>query len=110
MLCNKGVLITLIVLLSFEKTKFTIPLYFLAGVVVGNSNIAESLWGIFSVFLYAAIFMKFGRPFLINSRILKLFGFIVGAVIGFCYIIIAPGFWNRANVSVGFPSSLEELI
>lgn len=104
------ILITLIVLFSFEKTKFTIPLYFLAGVVVGNSNIAESLWGIFSVFLYAAVFMKFGRPFLINSRILKLFGFIVGAVIGFCFIIIAPGFWNRANVSVGFPSSLEELI
>lgn len=104
------ILITLIVLFSTEKIRNTIPLYFIAGVIVGNSNVAESLWAFFTVFLYLLIFMNQKSSSLKNFQIVKLISFLVGTVIGLVCTIIAPGFWNRANVSVGFPTSFEEFI
>ena len=104
------ILLTFIVVFSVEKSKNKALFCLIAGIAVGNSNSAEALWGIFSVFLFIVFFSQGFEPLSKRSSIIKLVNFLVGAISGLVIMLVAPGFWNRANTSVGFPSSIEELI
>jgi len=104
------ILLTLIILFSVEKSRHIAPIYLLAGIVVGNSNSAEALWGIFSVILFIVFFIRDFSPLSKRITIINLANFLVGAISGLILMLVAPGFWNRANNSVGFPTSVEELI
>jgi hypothetical protein len=104
------ILLTLIILFSVEKSKNIAPIYLLAGIVVGNSNSAEALWAIFSVILFVVFFIRDFSPLTQRSTIINLTNFLVGSISGLIFMLVAPGFWNRANNSVGFPASVEELI
>ena len=104
------ILLTFIILFSAEKSRNKAPISLLAGIVVGNSNSAEALWSIFSVILFIVIFSRGFESFSKRSSIIKLVNFLVGSISGLILMLVAPGFWNRANTSVGFPSSIEDLI
>lgn len=103
------ILLTFIVIFSVEKSRISPLFCFPAGIVVGNSNSAEALWSILSVLLFIALFFRELELSSIRSTMIKLVSFLVGAVSGLALMLVAPGFWNRANNSVGFPSSIEEL-
>lgn len=104
------ILLTFIVIFSVEKSRISPPFFFLAGIVVGNSNSAEALWSIFSVGLFIALFLRVFESSSIRRTMIKLVNFLVGSISGLALMLVAPGFWNRANNSVGFPSTIEELL
>ena len=103
------VLLTFIVIFSIENPRNKTFFCFLAGLAVGNSNSAEALWSIFSVFLFIVIFFRGFVPLSKRSIFIRLFNFLLGTFSGLIIMFVAPGFWNRANNSVGFPSSFNEL-
>ena len=104
------ILLTFIIIFSAEKSRNKAQICLLAGIAVGNSNSAEALWSIFSVILFIVIFSRGFDSFSKRSSIIKLVNFLVGSISGLILMLVAPGFWNRANTSVGFPSSIEELV
>jgi len=103
------VLLTFIVIFSIENPRNKAFFCLLSGLTVGNSNSAEALWSIFSVFLFILIFFRKFDPLSKRTIMIKLFNFLLGAFSGLIITLVAPGFWNRANTSVGFPSSFNEL-
>ena len=104
------ILITLVILFSIEKSRNIPLIYLLAGIVVGNSNSAEAFWSIFSVILFIVLFIRDSSTFSKRRTMINLTNFLVGAISGLILMLVAPGFWNRANNSVGFPTSVEDLI
>jgi hypothetical protein len=103
------ILITLIVIYSMNTSKRFLPLFLIFGLLVGNSNAAESLWGTIAFVIYMYMFREsknsfFRSLFTNNSGI-----FFLACLVGSFIMIVSPGFWNRANVSVGLPNSFEDL-
>lgn len=103
------VLLTFIVIFSVENPRNKAFFCLLSGLAVGNSNSAEAVWSIFSVSLFIRFFFWMPETSSKRSAMIKLVNFLVGAIFGLVLMIVAPGFWNRANTSVGFPSSFNEL-
>jgi len=87
-------------------------LAFALGIFIGNSNIAESFSAnicLLTMFLLRKNDFFLTKEFYARS---KRFYYAVfsGTIIGFIIIIISPGFWNRAEHSVGLPSSVGEFV
>jgi hypothetical protein len=80
----------------------------LAGLVVGNSNSAEALWSIIVTCLFLMTFLP---PCDVESKRkrIQLKIFIASSSLGLAVTVAAPGFWNRANNSVGMPNSFQEV-
>ena len=95
-----------------SKGNKNVGLAVMLGLLIGNSNIAESfaaLVTLFSIFflrnknIYVVTeFLRDGRRFF--------YSLLSGLIIGFTAILLSPGFWNRAENSVGLPSSVEEFV
>ena len=87
--------------------KFAGVSLFFCGLVVGNSNSAEALWSIVTTLLYVKTFLRDDE---VASKVKKdrLRFFFFGSVLGFTLTLTAPGFWNRANHSVGMPDSIAD--
>ena len=95
-----------------SKGNKNVGLAVMLGLLIGNSNIAESfavLVTLFSIFflrnknIYVVTeFLRDGRRFF--------YSLLSGLIIGFTTILLSPGFWNRAENSVGLPSSVEEFV
>lgn len=79
----------------------------ICGLAVGNTNSAEALWAIIATILYVKTFLQ-GSDLLARVRRIELRYFLFPCMIGFILIFSAPGFWNRANNSVGMPNSLAD--
>jgi len=104
-------LLTIVFYLISHGNK-NIFLAMLLGLLIGNSNIAES---------FAAL-VCFISLFILRNR--NVFGVrefyrsgkhfyhsvFCGLAVGFTTILLSPGFWNRAENSVGLPSSGDEFV
>lgn len=95
-----------------SKGNKNVGLAVILGLLIGNSNIAES---------FAALVTLFSIYFLRNKNIYVVteffrdgrrffYSLLSGLIIGFTAILLSPGFWNRAENSVGLPSSGEEFV
>lgn len=95
-----------------SKGNKNVGLAVMLGLLIGNSNIAES---------FAALVTLFSIYFLRNKNIYVVTEFfrggrrffyllLSGLIIGFSAILLSPGFWNRAENTVGLPSSVEEFV
>ena len=87
-------------------------LAFVLGIFIGNSNIAESFT---AIICFAIIYILRKKDLFLTKEFYaksKNFYYAVfsGTIIGFTIIIISPGFWNRAENSVGLPSSVSEFV
>ena len=87
-------------------------LAFVLGMFIGNSNIAESFA---AIICFGIMFILRKKDFSVTKEFYaksKRFYYAVfsGLILGFTIIIIAPGFWNRAENSVGLPSSASEFV
>ena len=84
----------------------------LAGLFIGNSNAGESLTCLLLLSAVLAKRIRNKREFLGDNNDSR--GFLnflyLGTTIGFACIFLAPGFWNRATVSVGLPENLGEVL
>ena len=106
--------ITLLIFAFYQMSigSRNIFLAFVLGVFIGNSNIAES----FAAFICLAIMFILRKKtiFLTKEFYAKsknfYYAIFSGTIIGFTVIIISPGFWNRAENSVGLPSSVSEFV
>ena len=105
--------ITLLVIalsLFINKSK-NIILAFMLGIFIGNSNVSESFSTI--IFLLTILLLR-KKSLLIKNAFTKC-GFkfycslLCGNFIGFLIILAAPGFWNRAQNSVGLPNGIQDL-
>ena len=83
-----------------SKGNKNVGLAVMLGLLIGNSNIAESFAAL--VTLFSIFFFRDGRRFF--------YSLLSGLIIGFTAILLSPGFWNRAENSVGLPSSVEEFV
>ena len=103
----------LIIALSlFINSSKNVILAFMLGIFIGNSNVSESFSAI--IFLLAILILR-KKSSLINHVFTKVgfrfyYSLLCGSFSGFIIIIAAPGFWNRAQNSVGFPSGVQELL
>lgn len=87
-------------------------LAFVLGIFIGNSNIAESTAAIICFAIMFTLRKKdffFTKEFYAKSKNFY-YAVFSGTIIGFTIIIISPGFWNRAENSVGLPSSVSEFV
>lgn len=87
-------------------------LAFALGIFIGNSNIAESFTAIICfaiMFILRRKELFLTKEFYAKSRRFY-YAVFSGTIIGFIVIIISPGFWNRAENSVGLPSSVSEFV
>ena len=87
-------------------------LAFVLGIFIGNSNIAESFTAIICfaiMFILRKKELFLTKEFYAKSRRFY-YAVFSGTIIGFIVIIISPGFWNRAENSVGLPSSVSEFV
>jgi hypothetical protein len=76
------------------------------GLLVGNSNIAEA-WTAFVALLIFFFSERKTSRFVLNG--FKFFyTFSAGVFLGIVLILMSPGFWNRAQNSVGLPTTIEE--
>ena len=87
-------------------------LAFVLGIFIGNSNIAESFA---AIICFTIIFMFRKKDLFVIKEFYtksKHFYFAVfsGTILGITVIIISPGFWNRAENSIGLPSSADEFV
>lgn len=84
---------------------------FFLGLLIGNSNASESLVAIAILFLlYLASDTKLLQSIYVSPKKNRFFhGLIFGGMLGLLLIFLAPGFWNRANNSVGLPNTHTEL-
>ena len=81
---------------------------FLVGFAVGNSNSAEALWSIISTFFFLRTFLsRIDKK--TKSKRIQLNIFMIASSFGLALTVVAPGFWNRANNSVGMPDSFFNL-
>lgn len=103
----------LIISLNFMKSNNkNLLLAFGLGLLIGNSNASESFASILCLFLI--LFLR-NNNLIVKSNFFK-YGFrfyyalLSGTLTGFLIIIAAPGFWNRAQNSVGFPDNGHELL
>ena len=82
------------------------------GLLIGNSNIAESfaaLVSLLSIFILRNKNIYVVTEFFRNGRRFY-YSLLTGLMLGFTAILLSPGFWNRAENSVGLPSSGEEFV
>jgi len=96
----------------FINNKKSIVIAFGLGIFIGNANISESFAAV--VFLLFIIFLR-KRNHLIEKTFIEkdikfYYGLLYGTLTGFFTILAAPGFWNRAQNSVGFPKNIPELL
>lgn len=102
----------IIALNLFINSSKNVILAFMLGIFIGNSNASESFSAI--IFLLAILLLR-KKSSSINHVFTKV-GFkfycslLFGSFAGFITILAAPGFWNRAQNSVGFPSSIHDLL
>jgi hypothetical protein len=106
--------ITLLIFALYQMSigSRNIFLAFVLGIFIGNSNIAESTA---AIICFAIMFILRKKDFFFTKEFYaksKNFYYAVfsGTIIGFTIIIISPGFWNRAENSVGLPSSVSEFV
>jgi hypothetical protein len=106
------IMLLIIALSLFINKNTNLLLAFTLGVFIGNSNISES----FSAGFFLLIILFFRKKSLIIKNAFTTSGYkfycslLSGNFIGFLIILIAPGFWNRAQNSVGFPNSVQDLL
>jgi hypothetical protein len=79
------------------------------GFVVGNSNSAEAVWAFLATIAFIKTFLA-GKQESTQMKRLSLNFFLLGNFVGILLTVAAPGFWNRANNSVGFPESLTDFV
>ena len=84
------------------------PIAIPLGILVGNSNAGESFASLL-IFLFISS-QHFRKPN--NAPLKRRFSVIMscGLLIGFVFMVTAPGFSNRASNSVGLPSSISDLL
>jgi hypothetical protein len=106
--------ITLLVIalsLFINKNK-NVLIAFILGLFIGNSNISESFSAI--IFLLAILLFRkkhsLVRSAFATSGLKFYLSLLCGNLIGFLLILVAPGFWNRAQNSVGFPNGIQDLL
>jgi hypothetical protein len=106
--------ITLLVIalsLFINKNK-NVLIAFILGLFIGNSNIAESFSAI--IFLLAILLFRkkhsLVRSAFATSGLKFYLSLLCGNLTGFLLILVAPGFWNRAQNSVGFPNDIQDLL
>jgi hypothetical protein len=83
-----------------------LPLPLVLGFIIGNSNAAESFSALLisiALMITAIINRKTDILRLVHSILLTL-----GVLFGFLFMVLSPGFSNRASTSVGFPDSIIE--
>lgn len=93
-----------------NKGSDNIAVALILGLLIGNSNIAESFAAMVCLL---GIFLVRKNSNNIASQIIKngkrfYYTLLTGVIIGFITILASPGFWNRAQNSVGLPDSGEE--
>ena len=92
-------------LMIFKGSK-NILMAIILGLLVGNSNIAEAWTAFVALFILFFSERKTSR-FVLNG--FKFFyTFSAGVFLGIVLILMSPGFWNRAQNSVGLPTTIEE--
>ena len=89
--------------------KYSALVLAITGVSVGNSNSAEALWSIMATALFLKTFL-FQIDGTSTQKRAELKVFILAGTLGFALTVVAPGFWNRANNSVGMPDSISDLV
>jgi hypothetical protein len=106
--------ITLLIIalsLFINKSK-NILIAFILGIFIGNSNISES----FSAIIFLLLIFLLKKRNLLIQNIFTISGYkfycglLCGTFSGFSIILFAPGFWNRAQNSVGFPNSAQDFL
>jgi len=100
----------MIVFYLFSKGNKNILLAVILGLLIGNSNIAESFA---AMVCFIVIFIFRNKNIFVATEFFKsgkrfYYSVFSGLIIGFVLILLAPGFWNRAENSVGLPSSGSE--
>jgi hypothetical protein len=97
-------------LIEKEFNKLSVGI--LLGILIGNSNASESLAAIsILLLLYLLSGTELLRSIYVFPKKNRFFyGLIFGGITGILLIFLAPGFWNRANNSVGLPNSPSELL
>jgi hypothetical protein len=94
------------------KGSKNILLAVILGLFIGNSNIAES----FAVLVtLISLFLLRNKKIYAVSELFRnssrfYYSLLSGVIIGFTAILLSPGFWNRAENSVGLPSSGGEFV
>ena len=104
--------ILIIAFYLISKGNKNVGLAVILGLLIGNSNIAESFAALVS--LISIIFLRNKNiyvieEFFINGRRFY-YSLLSGVIVGFTTILLSPGFWNRAENSVGLPSSGDEFV
>ena len=82
------------------------------GLLIGNSNITESfaaLVSLISIFILRNRHICVVTEFFRNSKRFY-YSVFSGIIFGFTAILLSPGFWNRAQNSVGLPSLGDEFV
>jgi len=104
--------ITLLIIVFYliSKGNKNILLAVILGLLIGNSNIAESFT---AMVCFIVIFILRNKNVFVVTEFFKsgkrfYYSVFSGLIIGFALILLAPGFWNRAENSVGLPSSGSE--
>jgi len=104
--------ISIIAFYLISKGSKNLLLALILGLFIGNSNIAESfavLVTLISIFLLRNKKIYAVTELFRNSSRFY-YSLLSGVIIGFTAILLAPGFWNRAENSVGLPSSGDEFV
>ena len=89
-----------------------IAIAMIMGLLIGNANIAESFTAMICLLSILTLHKHNAN---ITTHIIKngtkfYYALLVGIIIGFITTLASPGFWNRAQNSVGLPNSGEEFI
>ena len=96
----------------FINNSRNILIAFILGIFIGNSNISESFSAI--IFLLLIFLLKKRNSLIQNIFTISGYkfysGLLCGTFAGFSTILVAPGFWNRAQISVGFPDSAQDFL
>ena len=101
------VLLMTIALYIYENYPRQILLAVLLGLLIGNANAGESLASlIISIVILVRISRNRFRPW---SKFVYVLSLTLGLLIGIIFMVAAPGFSNRAQYSVGLPSTFFDL-
>jgi hypothetical protein len=104
--------ILIIAFYLISKGNNNLGLAAMMGLLIGNSNIAESFAALVSLILIFILRKKniyVVTEFFRNGR--RFFhSLLSGVIVGFTVILLSPGFWNRAENSVGLPSAGDEFV
>lgn len=106
--------ITLLVIVFYliSKGNRSVLLAVLLGLLIGNSNIAESFA---ALICFTTIFILRNRNIFVDAEFFRTgkrfyYSAFSGITLGFTTILLSPGFWNRAENSVGLPASGDEFV